>query len=358
MVLRRTPSKVCHTLVNVTLKLLKYLQSCYDRRCLIHQMHVHMILESPTLKDGTGKELCLLHDMVQQHLRALKAMEYELSGPFIMSILELKLDVNIMFEWQKHSEDATNVFHYQELLEFINLRDQASETSISNHKGFQRKDSSNHMKKTPLTSNPVTSFAASTGEFTAYCVLCKANKHPLYTFTRYKSLPHAKMMSTLKANNLSMNCLRLHRCKKCQQTHYTLLHIESEHGSLTPLSPSDSITRAITAAGLTSNTTHNLSCSSDAPDGSCMEARAILDSASSVSFVSERLVQILSLSRSHQNTRISGVAGLSHNSPFHSIAKFKISSTRAPRKGVEVTAVVVPCITCDLPLYRVPFNPA
>ena len=58
-----------------------------------------MSLEALPLKDGSGKELLRLHDVVQQHLRALKAMEYEPSGYFIMSVLELKLDVNTMFEW-------------------------------------------------------------------------------------------------------------------------------------------------------------------------------------------------------------------------------------------------------------------
>ena len=71
------------------------LKSRYDRPRLIHQTHVRLILEAPALKEGTGKELRRLHDTVQQHLRALKAMDYEPPGPFVTSILELKLDVNI-----------------------------------------------------------------------------------------------------------------------------------------------------------------------------------------------------------------------------------------------------------------------
>ena len=101
-----------------------------------------MILNIPTLKDGRGKKLRRLHDTVQQHLRALRSMGYEPSGPFITSVLELKLDTNTMFEWQKHSQDCVDVPHYQELLKFIDLRAQASESSVS--------DTS---KKRPKTSN-------------------------------------------------------------------------------------------------------------------------------------------------------------------------------------------------------------
>ena len=54
-------------------------------------------------------------------MRALRSMGYEPSGPFITSVLELKLDTNTMFEWQKHRQDCVDVPHYQELLKFIDL---------------------------------------------------------------------------------------------------------------------------------------------------------------------------------------------------------------------------------------------
>ena len=107
---------------------------------LRRQAHVCVILNVPTLKDGSGKELRRLHDAVQQHLRALRSMGYEPSGPFITSVLELKLDTNTMFEWQKHSQDCVDVPHYQELLNFIDLRAQASESSVSNTSKKQSKD--------------------------------------------------------------------------------------------------------------------------------------------------------------------------------------------------------------------------
>ena len=93
-----------------------------------------MILEATPLRDGTGKELRRLHDVIQQHLQALKAIEYEPSCSFFTSVLELKLDTNTMFEWQKYSQDSGDVPHYQRLLEFINLRAQASEAFVSDHK--------------------------------------------------------------------------------------------------------------------------------------------------------------------------------------------------------------------------------
>ena len=90
----------------------------------------------------------------------------------------------------------------------------------------------------------------------------------------------------------------------------------------------------------------------EAPNGSITQARAILDSASSASFISDRLAQRLHLPRSSQSAGISGVAGLSYNSSAQSITEFKVSSMHSPSRKLSVTAVVVSSVTCDLPLQN------
>lgn len=95
----------------------------------------------------------------------------------------------------------------------------------------------------------------------------------------------------------------------------------------------------------------------EAPDGSSIEARALLDSASSALFVSEQLAQSLQLPRSHQSIRISGVAGLTCNLPTQHIANFNVSSLHSPSRKFNVSAVIVPHVTCNLPLHPIPLNP-
>ena len=89
------------------------------------------ICEVPPLKEGTGKELRRFYDILQQHFQALKAIGHEPSGSFTTSVMELKLDPSTMFEWQKCSQKSADVPHYSELLEFLNLCAQASETYAS-----------------------------------------------------------------------------------------------------------------------------------------------------------------------------------------------------------------------------------
>ena len=116
-----------------------------------------------------------------------------------------------------------------------------------------------------------------------------------------------------------------HHCKTCQRPHHTLLHIDS-----TPATPQPSLAPHDVSSNASSDFSRNplmMTCmvSVQAPDGSNVKARALLDSASSASFISERLVKGLSLPRLHHNTTISGIAGLTHNC-LQSITNVTISS--------------------------------
>ena len=84
-----------------------------------------------------------------------------------------------------------------------------------------------------------------------------------------------------------------------------------------------------------------------------MKVRALLDSASSASFISERLTHLMEFPRTHQNLKISGVAGLSHATPSHSIVQFAVSPVNSPADKAQVSAIVVPRVTCDLPVKPV-----
>ena len=154
----------------------------------------------------------------------------------------------------------------------------------------------------------------------------------------------------------------MNRCRKCQKPHHTLIHIDTKDIPLQPdkcsleLAKETKVT-SNTATGVVSNTLL-MTCQVmvKAPDGSSVKARALLDSALSTSFVSERLAQGLCLPRSRHNIRISGVAGLSHQSPLQSVATLSISSVYPSDKNFFLSAIVVPRVTCDLPMEPVHFD--
>ena len=154
-------------------------------------------------------------------------------------------------------------------------------------------------------------------------------------------------------------CTSLHQCRECQKPHHILLHLEHKDTASTSTgttSTSQSVV-SYTATGLSSKSLLIICLVLvDAPEGSSIKARAILDSASSASFVSERLSQSLRVPCSQQGVQISGISGLSHNSPHQAVASLIISAVRSSSKKFNVTAVVVPRVTCDLPLHLISFD--
>ena len=131
-------------------------------------------------------------------------MDCEPSGPFITSVVELKFYTTTIFEWQKHSQDATSVPHQQDLLDFMNLCAKVSETSSSE----SMKASKGEVRKHFQSSKQITSFTTNTDTFEIQVrVLCKPERHFLFNCNKFKELPHDGKLSVLKTHKLCHNCL-------------------------------------------------------------------------------------------------------------------------------------------------------
>lgn len=249
-----------------------------------------------------------------------------------------------MFEWQKHSHDTTDVPHYRDLLDFVNLRAQASESSVPES---TRKITSGEARKNFTPGKSFASFVASaTTPGNDLCVLCKPSRHPLYTCVKFKSLPHDQKRSTVREHSLCVNCLKpghfhkqcksSHRCRECQKPHHSLLHVEPQSDSSVPTPDPGTQVAAHTATGLKSNLllmTCQVSASS-LDRTSIVQTRALLDSASSASSISERLAKSLHLPRSRHPTKISGITGLSCNTS-HFVTSFYVSPTHNPARFLQ-----------------------
>ena len=168
------------------------------------------------------------------------------------------------------------------------------------------------------------------------CVVCQNEKHPLYVCPKFKSLSHDQKTSLLKDNNLCVNCLSgrhfvrqcksMQKCHKCQKPHHTLLHVDKRADNNQAEAKVPSHTAVKLKSSLLLMTCRVLVST---PDGSSVEARALLDNASSASFVSERLVQSLCLPRTRQSVRVSGIGGLAHDSPIQFISNITISAVKS-----------------------------
>ena len=98
-------------------------------------------------------------------------------------------------------------------------------------------------------------------------------------------------------------------------------------------------------------------------DGHMTKARALLDCASSTSFVTEHLAQRLQLPRRGQLTQVAGIGGTERALSSHSVVNFTVANLRSLEIGKlsgpcwkALEAMVLPRVTTKLPLLPVTFN--
>lgn len=168
-------------------------------------------------------------------------------------------------------------------------------------------------------------------------------------------------------NNYCLNCLRpghfankyksLSHCKQCQRPHHTLLHTDSRDREDAP-SPLPVRRKRLLLHYMYVSVHSNIllmTCQVMVKSSQRMvKTRALLDTGSSASFVSERLAQALHVSRHSQNARICGIAGLQHSNGKQSVTQFVVSSACSPSRKRSINAFIIPH---DLPQCAIPPDP-
>ena len=175
----------------------------------------------------------------------------------------------------------------------------------------------------------------STKEAEDSCIRCKGEKHPLYSCTKFRSMSHDDMIALLKLHSHCLNCLRpghfvkdcnsLHHCKVFQRPHHSLLHVDK------PLRADHTDVLANHTSVWIQSNPLLMTCQVlvQSPQG-VMQVLALPDLGSAVSFVSERVAQVLHLCRSSQDIRIYGITGFSLESSNHSLTSLKIALVHTP----------------------------
>ena len=336
----------------------KCLQQRYDRPRFIHQKHVKTIVEIPTVKSGSGRELRHLHDLVSQHLRSLRTIKGDTFESFMSSLIEMKLDQSSKFAWQQHTHERRDIPSIDELLKFVDWRSQASELSIPRE--AERKYF-NVEKNKPRTSYQITTERK--------CAACNEATHPLFACTSFQALPHEDRLAMVRRQSLCINCLRhghfanqcqsSQRCKKCHGMHHTLLHHDKGKSGRETLSKSANadLSKKSTVDKVASNFSNRsqgsvllMTCQVviRGPNGSTARARALLDSGSEASFITERLAQQLRLAR-RRGPMITCIGETTPHIRPKGLVDIDVTDVHQTGKVHSVQALVLTKITSNTP---------
>ena len=340
----------------------------YDQPRTIHRAHVKALINPPSMKSGSSRELTKVHENFMQHWRALKLMGEEDLSSFLTACYENFMDDTTRIEWRKEHKDVTKTPNIEVLMKFLNERAQAiAPEDIPSRKspkpGF-------HANVNKRSTDPV-SYVAHPSLYQPSCVVCGEN-HRLYLCSKFKGMPQDRMAAMVTEHNLCFNCLQpghsakqctsSHRCRKCQKLHHTLIHSDQFFRSTPPENASTNLSTTTRSETVVSSnvateeksTSLLMTCQVlvQSPNGNTIKARALLDTGSTVSLVTERIAQSLRLHRTPNNVTVAGVAGSTGGSS-RSTVSLQLSPLFSPNDKMSVTALTIQKITSELPLQPV-----
>ena len=102
------------------------LKKRYNKPPLLYQTHMIVITEVP----GPTARNFIVSMTSLANICGVKKMGYDPSGAFVTLPIEMKLNWSMMLEWQKHTQENSDVPHYTDILEYIDLRARPSETVL------------------------------------------------------------------------------------------------------------------------------------------------------------------------------------------------------------------------------------
>ena len=199
------------------------------------------------------------------------------------------------------------------------------------------------------------------------CPLCTDQHYPYqcssfneYSLTQRKKhvQDHSLCTICLKPWHTAANCTCTFKCRFCKGNHNSLLHeATTTSGPAATASPSVPVTQgathSATAGAYTPEKDHLLMTSQvilTGPTGTSMVARALLDSASTLSILSTKAKKTLSLKKSEHKTFITGVGAASCSATPCPMVKVNLSSSFQEEWNKDVTVAVMDRVTDDLPL--------
>ncbi|CAG7718718.1 unnamed protein product, partial [Allacma fusca] len=336
----------------------KLLKETYDRKNVIIDAHLHRLFVQPLMKEESAKYLRKLVDTTKECCQALRVFGQETDkwDSILIYVIREKLDMETKRQWLL-TLDPSKLLCLKDLLDFIDkrsrtLQDISTKARPLSSQPSSQKPSSNHNKKETKSAH-VTSDSK--------CRICNQSGHFVYNCPSFQKLSPSERMEKVKNQRLCFNCLfpghmsqscpSKTSCKKCSRRHHSMVHFESaptsssqtpEEGSLCahvangPTYPSFSHVLLPTAVVNLLDST-----------GRQQSVRALLDSGSESSFITESCVKKLGLKTESANVNVNGLA-----SAAVAVARKKVQlslSSRIYKFNTSFEALVVAKVTGNLP---------
>ncbi|XP_037050902.1 uncharacterized protein LOC119084808 isoform X2 [Bradysia coprophila] len=381
----------------------KVITSRYHNEVILVDTHIMDLLSQPKLMSESSDAIKGLLDGTERNLRALEWLKIDVStwDPILLLLLVQKLDRATRRLWEQMLKPKVRP-SMKEFLEFLDTRfhalgcQQVFNFSIESTDNYQprykkfKKSSGNEHSFNPEEPFPPRvhqNFHNSSQPKQRNCPFNCGEAHQASDCENFQKSNLDQRWSWVNGNKLCKNCLKGHLgkcslrpgCQKCGKYHHTLLHVESSKNPTVAASTGNS------HAGRQGNNTeirnHHTNVQQelnqlqqrneiesvdrvvwDEPimlataivlirslrDNLFYPFRALLDQASTASYVCENVVQFLGLQKQPVIASTSGLGGVTTGN-IKSIVEFELGSKRNHSFSMLTQAPVTKKITSPLP---------
>ena len=347
---------------------IRLLTERYDNKRSIVHAHLKAIWSQSPIKTESASALRKLLETTNEHLRALHELGQPIEhwDPLLVFWLSDKMDSESRKQWELDNP-GTELLSWEKLSKFLDTRSRALETSgvkVSPHVNQSQ----------PPREKRAQVYAAS-----AMCNQRCSEDHKLHACPEFKQMSIPERYTCVKTKRVCFNCLQSGHsaancpskftCRECRQRHHTLLHKPVKG---TPVNTEK-------ATGLHSNlperTLEETLNTEEAPDlvtsghcnasipinnvllstavvsiknsnGKVVKLRALLDSGSQASFITENMATALMLKLKKGQVTVTTL-GASSTEKTKGILSTKLNDT------VPVNLHVIPRITNQVPTSKV-----
>ncbi|XP_065088585.1 uncharacterized protein LOC135710063 [Ochlerotatus camptorhynchus] len=192
---------------------LEKLKYRYDKPREIANQHIKRFLAQSTLTSSSSHGLRSLHDVSDEVIQTLQAMDREDRDTWLLLILSEKVDPDTKQLWcQKIAEMEEADITLQCFLKFVESRSFALQSTQPT------KPKVSVPFKQPLKPQPrgATAFVATNPPF---CNMCTKQNHHLYQCGKFIHMNHDDRLAHVNKMKLCNNCLKVHPGENCKSAH-------------------------------------------------------------------------------------------------------------------------------------------
>lgn len=357
------------------------LQDRYDNQNALIDAHLEKLFSLKAVSKDNLVELRSLVDTVQSNVRALEALKVPVEhwSAILIYIMKQKLDVESQKQWQLQLQPK-EIPEFDKMITFLNNRCRMLESIQQRQKPSKEESKSSSITKTVHKSKTSSSF--STEAKSLQCQLCK-DSHHLYHCPKFLDMTPQDRKDKVKSLKSCFKCLGPHTrecttkksCKKCgNSNHNTLLHLDfnsSHSDSKDPEKKEDSEKKEKQESNFSIQVRSNKSKQKPVQTlmatalvlvansiGNWQIGRALLDSASNSSFITEDFAQRLNLTRQKTCIPVSGIDEIKTSVKWQVYATFKsrVSQFQDRSQFLIVSRISnrTPAVEIDIDSWKIP----